>query len=264
MTSWQRVAETAAIVGSVALCVIVAGPGGALENLLLPIFGGAEDPAERLQGLAFGIPLAVLLVPGLALWAWAPNLRPAGAALTVVATLTVTIDLAAEGRLTLLAWVLLSALWLLALYQVITIPELGPTPRRPPALLLAVLAAVAPWILQAGRLLLAEMRGHDEPGDHLVVIVFALVIVLLLALPLLRPSAFAPAGHAAAIGAIIYALAALRWPTPAAALPQVAALLAVATAVAYIDTVRQSSPESQRPGAPDDEAGNGATGDQPG
>ena len=264
MNSWKRVAETVAIVGSVALCVIVAGPGGALENLLLPLFGGAENPAERLQELAFGIPLAILLVPGLALWAWSPHLRPAGAALTVVATLTVTIDLAVEGRLTPLAWLLLSALWLQGLYQVVTLPRLGPVRHRPPALLLAVLAGAAPWIAHVVGLMLAEMRGDSGRGEHVIVITFALAIVLLLASPLVRPSAFGPAGTAAAVGAIIYALASLRWPVPAAALARVAALLAIATAVAYIDTVRQLSTRgSQLAGGPESEPDNGAPGDQP-
>ena len=259
MNSWQRVAETVAIVGSVALCVIVAGPGGALENLLLPIFGSGEDPAERLQELAFGIPLAILLVPGLALWAWSPRLRPGGTALTVVATLTVTIDLALVSRLTPLAWALLSALWLLALYQVLTLPSLGPVSRRPPALLLAVGAGVAPWLVQAGRLL-REVPAGDDGLDGLVVIVFTLVVALLLALPLVRPAAFAPAGHAAATGAITYALASLRWPGEVTAMPLVPALLAVATAVAYIDTVRLlAAPGAQHAGA----EGHGDNGDRP-
>lgn len=262
MTSWQRVAETAAIVGSVALCVIVAGPGGALENLLLPLFGSVTDPAVRLRELAFGIPLAILLVPGLGLWAWSPRLRPSGAALTVVATLAVTIDLAVEDRLTSLAWVLLSALWLLALYQVVSLPPFAPARRRSPALLLAVLAGVAPWTVQAARLLLADAGA----GDQVVVITFTLVIVLLLALPLVLAPAFAQTGYAAAAGAIIYALASLRWPGPDVALPQVAALLAVATAVAYIDTVRQMSVRAarQRAGAGGNQNDNGTTGDQPG
>lgn len=266
MTSWQRVAETAAIVGSVALCVIVAGPGGALENLLLPLFGSGTDPAVRLRDLAFGVPLAILLVPGLGLWAWSPRLRPSGAALTVVATLAVTIDLAVEDRLTPLAWVLLSALWLLALYQVVSLPRFAPAPRRSPALLLAVLAGVAPWTVQAARLLLADAGANGAPGDQVVVITFTLVIVLLLAMPLVLAPAFAQAGYAAAAGAIIYALASLRWPEPAAALPQVVALLAVATSVAYIDTVRQMSMRAfrRRAGAGEHEIDNGTTGDQPG
>ena len=258
VASWQRVAETTAVVASVALSVLVAGPGGALENLLRPLIGSGGTPAQRLAELAFGIPQALLLVPGLALWAWSPRLRPAGSALTVVATLGITIDLAVEDGLTPLATTLLSALLLLALYQTLTVPSLGPVPRRGPALLLAVLAGVTPWALQSGLLLVAELRGVPaSAGDYVVVLVYTSLTATLLLLPLLRLDAFALAGQAAAVGAIVYALASLRWSGPDTALHRIAAVLAVATAVAYIDTIRQLA-ATQRPQAVGEQAGSGA------
>lgn len=259
MTRWQRAAETAAIIASVALCVIVAGPGGALENLLVPLFGAGGDQAQRLTELAFGIPLAILLVPGLGLWAWGLRLRPAGAALTVLATLTVSVDLAVRGRLTPLAWALLSALWLLAAYQASTIPPLGRARPRPPALPLAAAASALPWVAHAGRLLLAQIRAGDLlNGDRVVVILLALVTCVLLALPVFRLHSFAPAGTAAAIGAMIYALMSLRWSDPIVALPGMVAVFAIAAAIAYVDTIwRVASPRGR--GAAGGDSGRSST-----
>lgn len=265
VTSWQRAAETIAVVGAVALCVVVAGPGGGLEHLFVPLFGNIDDPMARLTELAFGIPLAVLLVPGLGLWAWGPRLRPAGTALTVLATLAVTVDLAVAGRLTALAWVLLAFLWMLAIYQLLTLQLLDAVARRPPALLLAGAASALPWFVQAGRLLLAQMRAGDVlQADYVIVIVLAVAIGVLLALPLVRLVSFAPAGVAAAVGAVVYALMSLLWSGPGIALPRAPAVLAVAAAIAYVDTVRHMASASQGPDDADREPDSGAASDQPG
>lgn len=265
VASWHRAAETLAVVGAVALCVVVAGPGGALEHLFVPLFGDIDDPMERLTELAFGIPLAILLVPGLGLWAWGPRLRPAGTALTVLGTLAVTVDLAVAGRLTMLAWMLLATLWLLAIYQVLTFRLLDATARRPPALLLAGAASALPWFVQAGRLLAAQMRVGDVlQADYIIVMVLALAIGVLLALPLVRLVSFAPAGVAAAIGAVVYALMSLLWVGPGIALPRAPAVLAVAAAIAYVDTVRHMASRSRKLGDAGRETDAGASSDQPG
>ena len=239
VASWRRAAEATAVIGAVALAVVVAGPGGGLEHLFVPLFGSATDSVERLTELAFGIPLAILLVPGLGLWAWGARLRPAGTALTVLATLAVTVDLAVAGRLTMLAWLLLAALWLLAIYQLATFRLLEVPGRRPRALLLAGAASAVPWFAQAARLLLAQMRAGDVlQADYVIALVLALVIGVLLALPLVRLVSFAPAGVAAAVGAGVYALLSLLSQDSAIALPRALAVLAVAAAVAYVDMVR--------------------------
>jgi hypothetical protein len=265
VTSWRRAAEATAIVGAIALAVVVAGPGGGLEHLFVPLFGSIADPMERLTELAFGIPLAILLVPGLGLWAWGPRLRPAGTALTVLATLAVTVDLAVAGRLTVLAWLLLAALWLLAIYQLATFRMFDAPGRRPPALLLAGAASALPWFAQAVRLVLAQTRAGDVlQADYILVLVLSLAIGVLLALPLVRLVSFAPAGVAAAVGAAIYALMSLLSVGPGIALPQALAVLAVAASIAYVDTVRHMTSPSRGRGHGHREADTGASSDQSG
>ena len=262
VASLQRAAETVAVIGSVALCVIVAGPGGALEHLFVPLFGSINDPTQRLGELAFGIPLAVLLAPGLGLWAWGPRLRPSGTALTAVGTVAVTIDLAVARSITAPIWVLLVALWLLMIYQLLTFRLLDTVVQRPLALLLAGAASGLPWFAQAGRLLIAQLRaGGVLQADFVVVIVLALALGLLLVFPLVRLNSFAAAGMAAAVGAVIYALISLLWDEPGIAMPRAPAVLAVAAAIAYVDTVRHlmSGPrgstgiqQESEPGSADD------------
>jgi hypothetical protein len=239
VASLQRAAETVAVVGSVTLCVVVAGPGGALEHLFLPLFGSIDDPVQRLSDLAFGIPLAVLLVPGLGMWAWGPRLRPSGTALTALGTLAATVDLAVADSMSAPMWVLLVALWLLVIYQILTFRLIDTVVRRPLALVIAAAASALPWFGQAGRLLVAQLRagGLLQP-DFVVVIVLTLAIGLLLVLPLVRLNSFASAGMAAAVGAVIYALISLIWDEPGIALPRALAIVAVAAAIAYVDTVR--------------------------
>lgn len=237
MTSWHRAAETAAITGSVALCVIIAGPGSALERLFVPLFGSVDDPTQRLTDLAFGIPFGVLLVPGLALWAWGARLRPSGAALTSLATLAVSFDLAFEGGLTAFGWVLLVALWLLVTYQLLTFRTVDTVVRRPAALTLAVAACIAPWIVQGVRVMMQIAVGSLD-GDRIFVVVLAAVLSMLLMLPLLRLESFAVAGLVAAVGAVVYSLMSLLWETSAVALPRIVAVPAVAASIAYVDTIR--------------------------
>jgi hypothetical protein len=225
--------------------VIVAGPGSAIERLFIPLFGSADDPTQRLTALAFGIPLGVLLVPGLAVWAWGPRLRPSGTALTSLATLAVSFDLAFEGGLTAFGWALLAALWLLVTYQLLTFRAVDTIVRRPVVLTLAVLACVAPWIVQSVRVMM-DISGGSLDGDHIFVVVLAVVLSLLLVLPLLRLESFAVAGVVAAVGAIIYSLMSLLWETSAAALPRIVAVPAVAAAVAYIDTIRHLAAKFRR------------------
>jgi hypothetical protein len=258
VASLQRAAETVAVVGSVALCVVVAGPGGALEHLFLPLFGSINDPMQRLAELAFGIPLAVLLVPGLGLWAWGPRLRPSGTALTAVGTVAVTIDLAVARSITAPIWVLLVALWLLMIYQLLTFRLLDTVVVRPLALLLAGAASAVPWFGQAGRLLVAQLRaGGVLQADFVVVMVLALAIGVLLVLPLVRLDSFATAGMVVAVGAVIYALISLLWDEPGIAMPQAPAILAVAAAIAYVDTVRHlmSGARASRAVQPESERG---------
>lgn len=265
VASWHRAAETLAVIGAVALCVVVAGPGGALEHLFVPLFGSIDDPMERLTELAFGIPLAVLLVPGLGLWAWGPRLRPAGTALTVLATLAVTVDLAVAGRLTMLAWMLLATLWILAIYQVLTVRLLDAGARRPLVLVLAGAASALPWFVQAARMLVEQTRaGEVLQADYIIVMVMALAIGVLLALPLVRLVSFAPAGVAAAVAAVVYALMSLVWTGPGIALPRASAVLAVAAAIAYVDTVRNMASRSPRSHDAGRETDAGTPSDQPG
>jgi hypothetical protein len=262
VASLQRAAETVAVVGSVALCVLVAGPGGALEHLFLPLFGSISDPMQRLGELAFGIPLAVLLVPGLGLWAWGPRLRPSGTALTAVGTLAVTVDLAVARSVTAPIWVLLVALWLLMIYQLLTFRLLDAVVGRPLALLLAGIASALPWFGQAVRLLLAQLRaGGVLQADFVVVIVLALALGVLLVLPLVRLDSFAPAGIAAAVGAVTYALISLLWDEPGIALPRAPAVLAVAAAIAYVDTVRHLMSGARGRGRVQHESERGPTND---
>jgi hypothetical protein len=245
----QRAAETVAVVGSVTLCVVVAGPGGALEHLFLPLFASINNPAQRLAELAFGIPLAVLLAPGLGLWAWGPKLRPSGTALTAMGTLAVTIDMAVARTLTIPVWLLLVALWILVIYQVVTFRFLDTTVRRPLALLLAGAASAVPWFGQAGRLVVAQLRaGGVLQPDYVVVIVLALAVGVLLALPLVRLDSFASAGMAAAVSTVIYALISLLWDDPGIAMPRALGILAVAASIAYVDTVRHMMSRSRSAG----------------
>jgi hypothetical protein len=263
VTSWRRAAEAIAVIGAVTLAVVIAGPGGGLEHLFVPLFGSIDDPVERLTGLAFGIPLAVLLVPGLGLWAWGPWSRPAGTTLTVLGTLAVTVDLAVAGRLSVLAWLLLAALWLLAIYQLLTSRLFDVPARRPPALLLAGAGSALPWFAQAVRLVLAQMRAGDVlQADYIIVLVLALALGVLLVLPLVHFDSFARAGVAAAVGAGIYALMSLLSDGPDIALPRVLAVLAIAAAIAYVDTVRHLTPTTRGPGDGSRDADAGAASDQ--
>jgi hypothetical protein len=231
------------VIGAVALAVVVAGPGGGLEHLFVPLFGSVDGPVERLTELAFGILLLVLLVPGLGSWAWGPALRPSGTALTVLATLAVTVDLAVAGWLSLLAWLLLAALWLLAIYQLLTFRLFDTPARRPPALLLAGAASALPWFAQVVRLALAQLRAGDVlQADFIIVLVLALALGVLLLLPLVHLDSFAAAGVTAAVGAGIYALLSLLSAGPGVALPRSSAVLAIAAAIAYVDTVRHLTP----------------------
>jgi hypothetical protein len=239
--------------------VIIAGPGSALERLFVPLFGSVDDPTQRLSDLAFGIPLGVLLVPGLGLWAWGARLRPSGVALSSLATLAVSFDLAFEGGLTMFGWALLTALWLLVTYQLLTFRTVDTVVRRPPVLMLAVLACVAPWIVQAGRLL-AQSRTGALDGDHIFVVVLTVVLSLLLVLPLVRLESFAAAGVVAAVGAVIFALMSLLWETSAVALPRFVAVPAVAAAIAYVDTIRHMKLRSRRSGDREPTAGDGSPG----
>lgn len=251
MSSLQRAAETSAIIAAVALAVVVAGPGGALESLLLPIIGTIGDPTARLTELAFGITLS-LLIPGLGLWAWGSVSRPAGTALALLASLVITVDLALQGRLTAMAWILLSALWLHVLYQVVTGRAPEGQARRPAALVLSIVAAVAPWAIQVVRIVDAQVREDLTLADgHVVVLTTTVLLIVLLVAPALRPRGLALAGVAGAVGCMTYALMSLRWPSPVVALPRILAIVAIATAVAYIDTVRQVAypRPTRRPGA---------------
>lgn len=255
MDSWHRIAEIAAVSGAVALCVIVAGPGGGIEHLVWPLVQPSVDPAQRLQELASGIMLTLLLVPGLALWAWGPALRPAGTALTLTSTAAAMIGLAVQGRMTPLVGVMIAALWLVTIYQVVTVRLPARTTASRLALGLSVGACATPWVVQAGRIVVDTLRANDvTDGDETLVLLLTITITVLLVLPLIRVRAFAPAGFAAAVGAALYAVASLRWPSPVAALPRPLAVLAIATVIAYLDTVRQvaetqPSPDEHVPSA---------------
>jgi hypothetical protein len=219
---------------------------------------------QRLAELAFGIPLAVLLVPGLGLWAWGPRLRPSGTALTAVGTLAVTVDLAVARSITAPIWLLLVALWLLMIYQLLTFQLLDTVVGRPLALLLAGAASALPWFGQAVRLVVAQLRaGGVLQADFVVAIVLALAIGVLLVLPLVRLESFATAGMAAAVGAVIYALISVLWDEPGIAMPRGPAVLAVAAAIAYVDTVRHlmSGPRGSR--GVQQESGRGPTNNHP-
>ena len=54
----------------------------------------------------------------------------------------------------------------------------------------------------------------------------------------MRLDSFATAGMVVAVGAVIYALISLLWDEPGIAMPRAPAVLAVAAAIAYVDTVR--------------------------
>lgn len=243
MGSWRRGAEAVAIVAAVALCVVVAGPGGAIEHLIRPVVTNDIDSVRRLGDLAVGIPMALLLVPGLAMWAWGPALRPSGTALTLVATAAVTIDVTVRGDLTLPAAALLVALWFVVSYQVATVRVPMARARRRLALWLSVPACVAPWVVQAGRVTIDQLgaEGADgaASGDAIHVLVLSVALAVLLLSPVVTVRAFAWAAFAAATGGICYAAASLAWASPLVALPRPLAVLAIATLVAYADTVRQ-------------------------
>ena len=265
VTLWRRAAEAMAVIGAVTLAVVIAGPGGGLEHVFVPLFGSVDDPVDRLTELAFGIPLAILLVPGLCLWAWGSSSRPAGTTLTVLGTLAVTVDLAVAGRLSVLAWLLLAALWLLAIYQLLASRLFDVPARRPPALLLAGVASAVPWFAQAVRLVLAQLRAGDVlQADYIIVLVLALALGVLLVLPLVHFDSFARAGVAAAVGAGIYALMSLLSDGPGVALPRVLAVLAIAAAIAYVDTVRHLTPSTRGRGDGSRDADAGAASDQSG
>jgi hypothetical protein len=157
------------------------------------------------------------------------------------------------------------ALWLLMIYQLLTFRLLDAVVGRPLALLLAGIASALPWFGQAVRLLLAQLRaGGVLQADFVVVMVLALAIGVLLVLPLVRLDSFAPAGMAAAVGAVIYALISLLWDEPGIAMPRAPAVLAVAAAIAYVDTVRHLMSGSRGRGAAPQESERGPTNDHHG
>jgi hypothetical protein len=183
----------------------------------------------------------------------------------VLGTVAVSIDLAVASALTIPAWMMLVALWVHAIYQLLTFRPLDVVGRRPVALLLAGAASALPWFGQAGRLLVAQMRaGAVLQADYVVVIVLAVLIGVLFGLPVVRLDSFASAGVSAAVGAVIYALMSLLWQGTSIALPRVLCVLAVAAAIAYVDTVRTLRSRSHGSDDAVHESDHGAAEDQPG